>query len=144
MPEHSGDPRWRLSLGAFLPTDLPSGIDAREGYTLAIGGEILSDKSGCLLGSLRYSRYVATGGSNIGLLNPMLEYHWRIGEDRRFYIGPGIGFIFGDNSNGGTTSSFAYSLAAGVNFSSFFIEASWRRGTRDGEHGVAAEAGIRF
>ncbi len=135
---------WRISAGVFLPTNAPSGTTGDAGYSVSAGVTLRQDTQGQWLGSLRYSRYRLSSGSDIELVNPMVEYHWRFGADQRVYAGPGLGMIFGKNRGGGNTSSVAVSLAAGYNFSALFAEARYVSGVKKGENGFILSVGGRF
>jgi hypothetical protein len=133
--------QWQVSLGAFVPINLPAGTNSGTGVTLALEGSIWRKGAEEWLVGLRHSTYQPFTGSTVALTSPTAEYRRHFGS---VYFGVAAGAVFGVNTIGGSSATFAHNFAAGVQFRQLFAEARWIRGTRTGEEGIALSGGWRF
>lgn len=145
-------PDWRISTGVFAPFDIPSNVAADAGITLATEYAFSVDPEGARQwsGVFRYATYTLGGGQRIRLYSPTIELRQYLRSSAHvnpfdgWWIGSGLGMVFGDNSAGGHVWHFAYTVAAGYDFQSYFLEARMFRGTKRGDHGFIASIGLRW
>lgn len=144
-----------ITLGGFVATDVPDGIDADLGFSISIERQVTAgDRSGVVV-SLRYSHYsfasnvpgVAFSG-DVNLISPMAGYRYRLGADRRFYIEPGVGIVFVSGrlfSGNANTTNFAYSIAGGYEFQhNLYADLRYVAGGNTTEQGFIFSLGGHF
>lgn len=151
----------RVSFGVFVPLGNFGGFSSSPGFAITSQFVLAPSKVGDLVGSLGLDYYTISGnatdanGSTIGvsgnamLLPILLEYQFHVG--RSFYIGPGIGWVFESASASasgigvqGSTSNYAYSIAAGATYRSFFGEVRCIGGQQEDDEGLIVSLGARF
>jgi len=145
-------PYWRTSVGVFAPFDIPSGVQADAGVTVALEYTFSTELEAGRqwVGVFRYAHYPLGGGQSINLYIPTLELRQYLGSARNgdslegWRIGGGLGMLFGDNTAGGHVWHFAYTAAVGYDARRLFIEARIVRGTKPGDHGFTASLGWRW
>ena len=145
---------WELSGGAFIPTDIPSGMSSSTGFSVAVKRFLMRGTANDLLVGFRYSQYDwSSSGVNgqTNLYSPTAEYHWRLGAQRRFYVGVGLGIVLANVSASGFGASasanktdFAGSFLLGYEFPSIFVELASAGGERRAEQGFIISVGARF
>lgn len=146
------DPYWRTSVGVFAPFDIPAGVNANAGWTVAVeytfSAELEAGRQWS--GVFRYAHYPLGGGQSINLYTPTLDLRQYLGSTRNgdspegWWIGGGLGMLFGDNTAGGHVWHFAYTTAVGYDARRLFIEARMVRGTKPGDHGFTASLGWKW
>lgn len=141
--------RWRVSAGAFFPTNLPSGVSSDTGFSVAASNDLVALSGGGVVSlGLRYSRYNAEGGQHLELTSPTVEYRYKFDQQgakpSAWYLAGGAGAVFSHNSVGANGTHFAYTAAAGYDCQRTFYEARFVAGTKRGENGVIASVGVKF
>jgi len=139
-------------VGLFAPLDIPDSVRSDAGVTVAVEYVLSTDSEGARQwsGIFRYSNYTLGGGQRIRLLSPTIELRQYLRSPKSvspfggWWIGGGLGTVFGDNSVGGHGWHFAYTVAAGYDSRRHFIEARLVRGTKRGDHGFTASLGLRW